>query len=127
MPWIEELWNAEPGSPDEQELDALATLVDAYERKNLPVLPLDPIAAIRARCEQIGWTRKDLEALIGTRARVSEVLAGNRALTLPMIRKLHAAMHIPAEVLIGAAPPNRSGPKRANRPVVRRKGSKRAA
>jgi HTH-type transcriptional regulator/antitoxin HigA len=124
---IEELWNAEPGSPEEQELDALATLVDAYERKNLPILPLDPIAAIRTRCEQLGWTRKDLEPLIGTRARVSEVLGGKRALTLPMIRKFHAVMHIPAEVLIGSAPPNRSGPKRTTRPSVRRKASKRAA
>lgn len=35
---IEELWSAEPGSPEEQELDALATLVDAYERKKFPIL-----------------------------------------------------------------------------------------
>ena len=111
---IEEIWSAEPGSPEERELDALATLVDVYERKRFPILPLDPVLAIKTRCEQLGWTRKDLEPLLGSRARVSEVLGGKRALTLPMIRKVHASMQIPADVLIAI-------------PVRRRKGTKRAA
>lgn len=121
---IEELWDAEPGSPEEQELDALSTLVDAYERKHFPITPPDPIAAIEARCEQLGWTRKELEPLIGSRARVSEVLGRKRALTLPMIRKIHAAMQIPAEVLI-AHPPSRGRPppKRTSG----RSGTRRAA
>jgi len=50
---IEELWNAETGSPEERELDALATLVDAYERRRFPISPLDPVVAIRTRCEQL--------------------------------------------------------------------------
>lgn len=97
------LWDAAPGSPAERELDALAILVDAYERRAFPILPPDPIPAIIARTEQLSWSRRDLEALIGSRARVSEVLSGKRALTLPMIRRLHAAMAIPADILIGGA------------------------
>lgn len=77
---IEELWDAEAGTPGFQELDALATLVDAYERRHVPIAPPDAVAAIEARCEQLGWTRKELEALIGSRARVSEVLGRKRAL-----------------------------------------------
>ena len=110
---IEALWNAESGSPEERELDALATLVDAYERKCFPILPLDPVEAIKVRCEQLGWTRKDLEPILGSRARVSEVLGGKRALTLPMIRKVQAAMQIPAEVLIAAPDGRRKSTKRA--------------
>jgi HTH-type transcriptional regulator/antitoxin HigA len=73
---IKALWNAESGSAEERELDALATLVDAHERKCFAILPLDPVQAIKVRCEQLGWTRKDLEPILGSRARVSEVLGG---------------------------------------------------
>ncbi|SRR6266542_251561 len=90
---IEKLWNAQPGSSEEQELDALATLVDAYEQRAFPVLPLDAVEAIRTRCEQLGWTRRQLEPLIGSRARVSEVLS----------RK-----GIPADVLISEVSAGRS-------------------
>lgn len=99
---IEKLWDAQAGSREEQELDALATLVDAYERRAFPIRPLSPIEAIAARCEQLGWTRKELEPLIGSRARVSEVMTGRRPLTLAMIRNVHLYMSIPAEVLISS-------------------------
>lgn len=69
----EQLWNAEPGSPQERELDALATLLDVYEQRAFPIEGLGPLDAIKLRCEYLGWTRRDLEPLIGSRARVSEV------------------------------------------------------
>lgn len=116
---IEKLWNAKPGSREERELDALATLVDAYERRAFPIEQLSPIEAILARCGQLGWSRKELEPLIGSRARVSEVLTGRRLLTLPMIRGIHQAMGIPAEVLISTAQPKtiraRRGPRSPER------------
>jgi len=50
--------------------------------------------------EVLGLARKDLESMIGTRARVSEVLSRKRPLTINMIRKLNEEMRIPADVLI---------------------------
>jgi HTH-type transcriptional regulator / antitoxin HigA len=105
---IEKLWDAKPGSRQERELDALATLVDAYERRAFPIQALTAIEAITARFEQLGWSRKELEPLIGSRARVSEVLTGRRALTLPMIRSLHQSLDIPAEILISEPRPARA-------------------
>jgi len=116
---IEKLWDAKAGSREERELDALATLVDTYERRAFPIRGLTPIEAVLARCEQLGWSRKELEPLIGSRARVSEILTGQRALTLPMIREIHRAMSIPAEVLISAPRRPRAPARRSARPSRR--------
>ena len=88
------------GSPDGDRLDILATLVQAYEAKHYPIDPPDPIEAIKFRMEQGGLSVKDLVPLIGNSNRVYEVLGRKRALTLPMIRRLHKQLGIPAEVLI---------------------------
>ena len=50
--------------------------------------------------ESRGITRQDLEPLMGSRARVSEVFNHRRGLTLTMIRNLHDKLGIPAEALI---------------------------
>ena len=34
---IQRLWDAEPDSQDEQDLDNLVTLVDLYEEKHFPI------------------------------------------------------------------------------------------
>lgn len=49
----------------------------------------------------LGLDRKDLEPIIGSRARVSEVLNKRRGLSLKMIRTLHEELDIPLEALIG--------------------------
>jgi HTH-type transcriptional regulator/antitoxin HigA len=97
---ISTLMSARPGTPEFDELDALATLVEAYENKTLPMDPPDPIAAIEFRMDQQGLTRKDLEPILGSRARVSEVMNGRRPLTLAMIRRLHDELGIAADILI---------------------------
>jgi len=97
---IERLWGAKSGTREGDRLDVLATLVDAYENVHEPFDPPDPIEAIEFRMEQQGLTRRDLEEALGTRARVAEVLNRKRELSIGMIRRLHARLGIPAEVLI---------------------------
>jgi HTH-type transcriptional regulator / antitoxin HigA len=97
---VERLWGARSGTPKGDRLDVLATLIDAYETQHYPIDPADPIDAIQFRMEQQGLTRKDLEPLIGTRARVAEIMTRKRNLSLDMIRRLHEQLGISAEVLI---------------------------
>lgn len=100
---IERLWGADEGTPAGDRLEILVTLVEAYERTRFPIDVPDPLEAIRFRLEQQGKDVKSLVGVIGSRTRVYEVLRGDRALTLPMIRRLHKHLQIPAEVLIGPA------------------------
>ncbi|MGD1036257.1 MAG: helix-turn-helix domain-containing protein [Roseiarcus sp.] len=97
---IERFWGAKAGTPEGDRLDVVATLVDAYESEHEPMDPPDPIEAIKFRMEQQGLTRRDLETLLGSRARVTEVLNRKRDLSIGMIRRLHERLGISAEVLI---------------------------
>src|ERR1700722_18045025 len=100
---IAELMSAGPGSHEGDELDILATLVDAYEAKHHVIDAPDPITAIQFRMEQQGLTRKNLEPLIGSPARVSEVMTRRRPLTLAMIRRVRDELGISADLLVGRA------------------------
>jgi HTH-type transcriptional regulator/antitoxin HigA len=97
---MEELWEADEGSPDGDELDVLLALVDAYEEDHYPIDLPDPIEAIKFRLEQTGKDFHALVGVIGGRTRVYEVMRGDRPLSLKMIRNLHQQLGIPAEVLI---------------------------
>jgi HTH-type transcriptional regulator / antitoxin HigA len=99
---IGQLMSAAPETAEGDELDVLATLVDAYEAKHYGMDAPDPVAAIQFRMEQQGLTRKDLEPMIGSRARVSEILNRRRNLTLEMVRRLKFDLGISADSLIGS-------------------------
>jgi HTH-type transcriptional regulator/antitoxin HigA len=98
---IEGLMSARRGTPEGDRLEILSTLVEDWERRHQPILPPDPIEAIRFRMEQQGLTASDLAPLLGGANRVSEVLHRKRALTITMIRNLQRALHIPTDVLVG--------------------------
>lgn len=98
-----ELMDAKPRTKAGDELDELVTLVEAYETKHHAICPPDPIEAIKFRMDQLGMTRKDLEAVLGGRGRVSEILTKKRRLSLHMIRRLHHTLRIPLKSLIGTA------------------------
>jgi HTH-type transcriptional regulator / antitoxin HigA len=96
---IEGLWQAAPGTPEHDRLEVLAMLVD-YESRRWPIESADPVDLIRYVMEQRGLSRKDLEAALGSRARVSEILNRRRPLTMKMAWRLHEAFGIPADALI---------------------------
>lgn len=85
MSQVEQLWGAPAGTPE----------ADTFEAKRHAVAPPDPIEAILFRMESQGLTRNDLIPMIGSRARVSEVLNKKRPLTLAMIQRLPSAPNDP--------------------------------
>ena len=87
---IDHCLEAQAGSGEQERLDVLIILVDDYEASHPAIGPPDLIAAIQFALEQRGLTRLDLEGLLGSSGRVSEVLNRQRRLTLPMIRWRHA-------------------------------------
>jgi len=97
---IENLWGAPYSSPEGDRLEVLVTLVEAYEQKHYPIDPPDPIEAILHQMESQGLNRRDLEPLLGSRGRVSEILNRKRPLSIEMIRSLHTSLGISADVLV---------------------------
>lgn len=112
---IEPYFESEPelGTPEADRFEVLLLLIEAYEAKRYPIESPHPIEAIKFRMEQGGLTARDLEPMIGRLNRVYEVLNMRRSLTLPMIRRLHEQLRIPAESLIASysveEPENESG------------------
>jgi HTH-type transcriptional regulator/antitoxin HigA len=99
---LDHLLDAAPelGTPEADELQLLALVIEMYERKRWPIDLPDPVDAILFVMDEQGLSRRDLEPYIGTRARVSEVLSRRRGLSIRMIRALHAGLGIPLEVLV---------------------------
>ena len=63
---IAQLWGAEPGTPADDRLDVLVTLVEAYEADHYPIPAPDPIELILHVMEARGLTRRDLDGAGGS-------------------------------------------------------------
>lgn len=94
------LLDPDHGTPDAEQLELLALLVEDYERRNYPIDAPDPVSAIEFRMAEQGLRQRDLVPMLGSRSRVSEVLGRKRPLTLPMIRALSEGLGIPTDLLV---------------------------
>lgn len=56
---ISEIFDAEPNTPEGDELDVLATLVEAFEEAHYSIAPPDAIEAIKFRMEQQGLVERN--------------------------------------------------------------------
>lgn len=97
---IERLWDAPEGSAASAVLDAVSTLVESYEDERYPIGMPTPIDVIRYHLDQEALAERDLEGILGSRARVREVMSGKRSLSLTMVRALRERFDIPADLVI---------------------------
>ena len=94
---------ARPGTPSHDKIEVIAILVAAYEDEHWPILPSDPVDAIKFHMEQNGAAAEG--SLLGWWAapvRASEILHRRRPLTVEMIRAVRRAWAIPLQSLIGS-------------------------
>ena len=82
-------------APEQDYLDVLSDLVEAYEAETIPMRPVGDAELLRFLIEQQGITQAAVAA--GTRiaeSTVSEVLAGKRKLNRSQIAKLARYFHV---------------------------------
>ena len=97
---LEVVFDATIGTPESDEADVLALLVDEYEKKHYPIEAPDPIEAIKIRMEEMQLKQADLIPEIGGKSRVSEILNKKRKLTVEMIRNLAVRLNLSAGLLV---------------------------
>ncbi len=97
------IFQAEPGTPESDELELLLVLIKDYEDKHIVLPDVDPIDAIKLKMEERGLKAKDLEPLIGSKGHVSSILSGRRELTLKMAKKLKDYFQLPVDIFMHPA------------------------
>jgi HTH-type transcriptional regulator/antitoxin HigA len=97
---LDRLFDAPAGTPESDEADVLAILIDDYEKQNFGIEAPDPIEAIKIRMEEMDLKQADLIPVIGGKNRVSEILNRKRRMTLGMIRRLAVHLNLSTSLLI---------------------------
>jgi HTH-type transcriptional regulator / antitoxin HigA len=97
---LERLWGSEPGTPEGDKLDVLATLIDVYEEKIEVIDPPDHVEALKHYIESQDLPPNALAPFIGSEEQVKAIMDRREPLTLEMIRRLRQGLGIPADVLI---------------------------
>jgi HTH-type transcriptional regulator/antitoxin HigA len=97
---LDKIFDAAEGTPDSDQADILALLIDDYENIHYPIEAPDPIEAIKIRMEEMQLKQKDIAAALGGKNRASEILNRKRKLTVDMIRNLTESLSLSASLLI---------------------------
>jgi HTH-type transcriptional regulator/antitoxin HigA len=88
-------------TPEEDALlDLLTDLIHDFEEKAYPIPKSEPHEMVRFLLEQRGLTPKDLWPIVGSKSRVSEILAGKRAMTKEQAKKLAEFFHVGVDLFI---------------------------
>jgi HTH-type transcriptional regulator/antitoxin HigA len=81
-------------------LELLADLVHDFEERAYPIPRSEPHEMVAFLLEQRGLTAKNLWPVVGSKSRVSEILAGKRAMTKEQAKKLAAFFRTSVELFI---------------------------
>ncbi len=88
-------------SEDGDRFEILGALIAKYEDEHFPFPAAEPVEAVKLVMESRGYTKADLGRVLGSSPRATEILKGERQLSIDHIRRLHRQWRIPMEVLVG--------------------------
>ncbi|MFT4093728.1 MAG: helix-turn-helix domain-containing protein [Niabella sp.] len=97
-----EIFHAEPGTPEDDELGVLLVLIKDYEDRTIIMPQLDVLEVIKNKMQEQGLKNKDIEPIIGSKGHVSSILSGRREITLKMAQRLKDYFNLPAELFLQA-------------------------
>ena len=95
-----QIFHAEEGTSEDDELGILLLLIKKYEDSTVQMPEVDVLEVIKDKMKEKGLKNKDLEPLIGSKSHVSSVLSGRREITLKMAQKLRDFFNLPAELFL---------------------------
>jgi HTH-type transcriptional regulator/antitoxin HigA len=88
-------------SPEEGRLlKLLAMLLEEYEDRNIPLPAAKPGKMLRHLLTEKGLRQGDLVPVIGSKSRVSEIIAGSRSISKSQAKKLATFFRVPVELFI---------------------------
>ncbi|MCH5720600.1 helix-turn-helix domain-containing protein [Niabella hibiscisoli] len=97
-----EIFHAEPGTAEDDELGVLLVLIKDYEERTIKMPQVDILEVIKDKMQEQGLKNKDIEPFIGSKGHVSSVLSGRREITLKMAQRLRDFFNLPAELFLSA-------------------------
>jgi HTH-type transcriptional regulator/antitoxin HigA len=98
-----EIFNAEPNTPEEDELGVLILLIKDYDERHYVLPEIDVLDVIKEKMQERGLKNKDLEPIIGSKGYVSSILSGRRDITLNIAQKLKDFFQLPPELFLRRA------------------------
>ena len=100
---VESLMDADPGTPEYEELDLLVDLVMLYEYRNELWSVPEGRKLVKFWIEEKGWTVQRINELLGEQGDIEELLAGKQEMTREMAETLHRHLRIPVAELLRVA------------------------
>ncbi len=98
-----EIFQAAPGTPEDDELGVLILLIKDYDERHYPLPGIDVLEVIKEKMQERGLKNKDLVPVIGSKSYVSSILSGRREITLKIAGRLKEYFHLPAEMFLPAS------------------------
>ena len=89
-----EIFDSEPGTPEDAEHEILAELIRAYDDLHYPIPLPTPLGALEFWVDQWHLTLDDLAPVIGSKELAAAILAGQQEITPQIADALHQKLNI---------------------------------